>query len=222
MSKSLGNVADCDQVADAVGGEALRFWCVSHHYRAQVDFDMQEIDGTVRFYSLEAADKDLSYFYDTLGKIERELGDATVEGVRDEKWIDAARAALADDFNTPVVMATLHDAAKTANKLIEQKKGVDPNVRRNKLAQLGDDLRAIGAAVGLLSQKPSQYLAERKARLVKRKHIDVAAVEQAIKERIAARAAKDWPKADETKARLAALGVQFSDGDGTIEWWVAD
>jgi cysteinyl-tRNA synthetase len=223
MAKSRGNVFNCDQVADVVGGEALRFWCVSHHYRAQVEFDVQPVDDGVRFHSLEAADRDLSYFYETLAKIEREIGDATVDGARDEKWIHAVREALADDFNTPVVMATLHDAAKTANKLIEQKKGIEPNVRRHKLAQIGDDLRAIGAAVGLLSQKPAQYLAERRTRLVKRKNVDVAAVEQAIAERVAARAAKDWPKADAAKAKLGALGVQFSDSpDGKTEWWVAD
>ena len=41
MSKSLGNVFNCDQIAAAVGGEALRFFCVSHHYRSPVDFDVQ-------------------------------------------------------------------------------------------------------------------------------------------------------------------------------------
>jgi cysteinyl-tRNA synthetase len=45
MSKSLGNVFGCDAIADAVGGEALRFFCVSHHYRSPVDFDVQATDG---------------------------------------------------------------------------------------------------------------------------------------------------------------------------------
>jgi cysteinyl-tRNA synthetase len=216
MSKSLGNVFNCDQVADAVGGEALRFFCVSHHYRASVDFDVQEIDGGVRFYSLEAADRDLAYFYETLAKIVRIYG-GEPPADSDPKRLAAVRDALADDFNTPVVMATLHEAAKAANKLTEKKK------ENAVLAQVFHDLRAIGAAVGLLSQEPAKYLAERRDRLVRAKKIDVAAVEHALADRAAARAAKDWPRADELKAKLTALGVKWSDApDGTTEWSVAD
>ena len=76
MSKSLGNVFGCDQIAEAVGGEALRFFCVKHHYRSPIEFEVEELkapDGTptgVRFRSLEAADRDLEYFYVTLQKID--------------------------------------------------------------------------------------------------------------------------------------------------------
>jgi cysteinyl-tRNA synthetase len=66
MSKSLGNVFNADQIADAVGGEALRYFCVKHHYRSPVDFDVQATDGGIRFFSLEAADRELAKFYDTL------------------------------------------------------------------------------------------------------------------------------------------------------------
>jgi cysteinyl-tRNA synthetase len=222
MSKSLGNVFNCDQIADAVGGEALRFFCVSHHYRSPVDFEVQIVDDVPRFYSLEAADRDLAYFYETLAKIERFLGEDTVDVKRDEKWIDATRDALADDFNTPVVVATMHDAGKQANKLLEQRKG-DKIAQRNTLAQIGDDLRAIGAAVGLLSQKPAQYLAERRARLVRAKKIDVAAVEALIAARATARAAKDYTRSDELKRQLDAIGVKLFDApDGTTSWSVAD
>ena len=85
MSKSLGNVFNCDQIAEAVGGEALRFFCVSHHYRSPVDFEVESIkapDGTttgIRFRSLEAADRGLEYFYITLQKLEP-FADALADG----------------------------------------------------------------------------------------------------------------------------------------------
>ncbi|HMG26520.1 MAG TPA: cysteine--tRNA ligase, partial [Acidimicrobiia bacterium] len=58
MSKSLGNVVDCREIADAVGGEALRLFCVSHHFRSPVEFDFQAIRDAdqrvigARFHSL--------------------------------------------------------------------------------------------------------------------------------------------------------------------------
>jgi len=215
MSKSLGNVFNCDQIADAVGGEALRFFCVSHHYRSPVDFEVQRVDDGVRFYSLEAADRDVAYFYETLAKIVRLYGgEPPVDG--DPKRLAAVRDALADDFNTPVVVAQLHDAAKSANKLLDKKK------KDMVVAQAFHDMRAIGAAVGLLSQEPAKYLAERRARLVKRKNIDVAEVEALIAARKAARDAKDWAKADEVKGRLTELGVQVHDSPTGTEWTVAD
>ena len=73
MSKSLGNVFNCDQIAEAVGGEALRYFCVRHHHRSPVDFDVQLTDEGVRFFSLEAADRELAKFYETLAKIDQFL-----------------------------------------------------------------------------------------------------------------------------------------------------
>jgi cysteinyl-tRNA synthetase len=245
MSKSLGNVFNCDQIADAVGGEALRFFCVSHHYRSPVDFEVQAIDaagqprdaslswyppGTItgyRLFSLEAADRSLSYFYDTLRKIDHFVahnGDAgageVVPGA--DALVPAAREALADDFNTPVVIAAMHDAAKLANKLVDKSKGVDKAMRERSIARLGRDLREVGSAVGLLLQEPARYLTGRRSRLVRDKRIDVAAVEAKIAERATARVNKDWSRADEIKKELAALGVQPSDTDAGTDWSVVD
>ncbi len=223
MSKSLGNVFNCDQIAAAVGGEALRFFCVKHHYRSDAEFDVQIVDGAPRFYSLEAADRDLSYFYKTLLDIGRELGaEAVPEGERDPRYLAAVRDALADDFNTPVAVATMHDIAKQANKLREQKKGIDKQVRRRTLAHLADDLRKIGSALGILAQPPAAYLADRRARLVRAKKIDVAAVEGKLADRTAARAAKDFTRADAIKGELAAMGVQLHDTPGGTDWSVQD
>ena len=62
-------------MVESVGGEALRFFCVSHHYRSPVDFDVQVVDGVARFFSLEAADRSLSGFYTTLQRIDQFIGD---------------------------------------------------------------------------------------------------------------------------------------------------
>ncbi|MGE5185818.1 MAG: cysteine--tRNA ligase, partial [Acidobacteriota bacterium] len=105
------------------------------------------------------------------------------------------------------------------NKLVERGKGIDKGLRQRTLARLGKDLRAVGTAVGLLSQQPAAYLADRRARLVRAKHIDVAQVEAKLAERTSARAAKDYARADALKAELAAMGVQLHDRDGGGTYW---
>ena len=230
MSKSLGNVFNCDQIAEAVGGEALRFFCVSHHYRSPVDFEVQ-VEASkptrVRFYSLEAADRSLAKFYETLQRIDTFIangGDAGDGAVlpEAEKLVPEARAALADDFNAPIVMASLHAAGTLANKLLDEGKGIDKQVRRRTLARLGRDLRAVGAAIGVFVQAPATYLAERRARLVKARGIDVAYVAAKIAERKDARAAKDFTRGDAIRDELAAIGVALHDGPGGTDWSVQD
>ena len=226
MSKSLGNVFNCDQIAAAVGGEALRFFCVSHHYRSPVDFDVQLIDGVPRFFSLEAADRSLSGFYTTLQRIDQfvagnDAGDGAVLPEA-EKLVTDAKASLAEDFNAPEVVAAMHGAAKLANKLLDEGKGIDKQVRRRTLARLGRDLRAFGGAIGVLTQDPATYLRERRERLVKAKQIDVAAVEHKLGERKAARAEKNFTRADEIRKELSAMGVEVLDTPAGTDWRIAD
>ena len=227
MSKSLGNVFNADQIAGEVGGEALRFFCVSHHYRSPVDFEVEVVGTGVRFHSLESADRRLAYFYDTLARIDvfvAQGGDGGAGPVvpEAEQLVPAARDALADDFNAPVVVAALGEAAKLANKLLDEGKGLDKQQRRRTLARLGKDLRTVGAAVGILLAPPAQYLAERRTRMAQRLGIQASAVEAKLAERAAARAAKDFARADAVRGELAAMRVEVLDTPGGTDWRVRD
>jgi cysteinyl-tRNA synthetase len=232
MSKSLGNVVDCQEIADAVGGEALRLFCVSHHFRSPVEFEFEAIRDAdqqvigARFHSLEAADRKLSYFYTTLRRIDEFLqsGDGGTGAVlpESEKLVPDARAALADDFNTPVVMAALHEAAALANRLLDEGKGIDKGVRRRTLARIAADIRKVGEALGVFAAEPRAYLTERRARLVKQRGIDVAAVERLLADRAAARAAKDFTRSDAIRGELSGLGVAVHDTPQGTDWSVHD
>ena len=234
MSKSLGNVFGCDQIADAVGGEPLRYFYSKHHYRTAIDFEVEEVRDPVtgavtgvRFRSLEAADRELEYFYKALAGIDALLaqggdgGDGPVMPEA-ERLIPAALEGLADDFNTPVVIAAMYEAATLANRLVAEPKGVDKQLRRRTLARLGKDLRTAGAALGILLADPRAYQRERRDRLVRWRSIDVARVEHLIAERATARAAKDFARGDALRGELGALGIELHDTPQGTDWSVRD
>jgi cysteinyl-tRNA synthetase len=232
MARSEGNVFGCQQIADAVGAEALRFFFVSHHYRSPIEFEYvaaRDADGRiteVKFPSLEAADRRLAYFYETLSRLDAFVAqaDAGAGAVMPEAeaLVSTVREALADDFNAPVTVAAIGEAAKLANKLLDEGKGIDKQLRRRTLARLATDLRAVGAAIGILAQEPAAYLRARRDRQVAKRGLDVAKVEQLLADRAAARAAKDWTRADAVRNELTALGVELLDTPQGTDWRVIE
>ena len=232
MSKSLGNVFGCAQIAAAVGPEALRFYFVSHHYRSPIDFEVEVVkdaageDTGVRFPALEAADRRLGYFYSTLRRIDDFIasGDGGEGAVvpEAERLPAEAREALADDFNAPIVVAALGEAARVANRLLDEGKGIDKQVRRRSLARLGRDLRAVGWALGVLGDEPARYLAARRDRLAAARGLDGARIAGLIAQRAEARAAKDFARADVVRGELTALGVELLDTPGGTDWRVIE
>jgi cysteinyl-tRNA synthetase len=232
MARSVGNVLDVRHLIAEVGAEALRFFVVSHHYRSPVDFEVgvdEAPDGSKvqRFKSIEAADRRLEYFYLTLQRIDAFLaqgGDAgdgaVVPGA--DGLLAEVRAALADDFNSPVAVAAAGEVAKLANKLLDEGKGIDKQVRRRSLARIGKDLRTVGQALGVFHADPAEYLRGRRERLVRRRRLDVAAVEQLLADRTAARKAKDFAAADVIRGELTALGVEVLDTPAGTDWRVTE
>jgi cysteinyl-tRNA synthetase len=226
MSKSLGNVFSCPQVAAFAGPEALRFFVVAHHYRSPTNFEVATEDGEVVFRDLDVADRRLAYFYATLERIDGFVagndGGAGEVMPEVEALVREARAALADDFNSSVVIAALGEAAKTANKLLDEGKGIDKGLRRRTLAAFGRELRSVGGALGILQAEPAAYLTAQRSRLAARKKLDVAAVERLLAQRGEARAAKDFARSDEIRDELKAMGVAVLDTPRGADWRIAE
>ena len=229
MSKSLGNVFGCTTICDAVGGEALRLFSVSHHYRSPVNFEVRaDEDDQPVFVDLLAADRRLDYFYTTLRRIDemvatmKDPGDGEVVAEVDALE-PAARAGVLDDFNSPVVLAALSEAARAANKLLDEPKGVAKDVRRRSIKRFGERIRSVAnGALGILTADPVEFLAGRRHRLARARGIDADQVRSLLAERTEARKAKDFARSDELRDRIVAMGVEVLDKPGGVDWRVND
>jgi len=133
------------------------------------------------------------------------------------------RAAMDDDFNTAVAIAELGEAARVANKLLDDPSAAPKDVRRRSLARLGRDLReAASGALGLLEREPRDFLHARRARLAAARGIEPAQIAERLADRDAARKAKDFARADAIRGELRALGVEVMDTPRGAEWRIGE
>ena len=118
-------------------------------------------------------------------------------------YIEAIDAAITNDLATPKLLATLHDALR------------DPDITTD---GLGVVVAAADALLGLQlgELKPAEVDPRRTADDLAPEEREE--IERLVAERTAARAEKNWPRADEIRAELDALGVQVTDTPAGPAW----
>jgi cysteinyl-tRNA synthetase len=224
MSKSLGNVVTIRKVAETHDLEALRLLLISVHYRSPANFTIaRDAAGAAVYPDLDEAEARLDYFYRTLERLDAflaPLGNIT-DKLPPSELATNVGVAMDDDFNTAAAIGHLYEAFVLANKLLDDAKAVPKPQRQQTLAAIARDARTIGETLGIMRRPPSEFLLARRGRLCVRRGIDPAAVEAKIAERTAARAGKDFKRADELRAELKTTGVELMDGAAGTAWRVA-
>jgi cysteinyl-tRNA synthetase len=208
MSKSLGNFFTVRDVLARYDGEGLRFFLLGTHYRNDFNFSDAILD---------EAERRLGYLYETLVKAERTAGDAAAGA--QAPFVEACRAALDDDFNTPQTLGILAEAFTAANVLAD-KKGKKAPAERSELAAFARDAREACATLGILQRAPAEALRALRDKAAKRRGIDEEVVEDRIAARAEARKAKDFARSDALRDELLAIGVAIMDGPEGTTWKV--
>jgi cysteinyl-tRNA synthetase len=224
MSKSLGNVVSIRKVAESHDLEALRLLLTSVHYRSPVSFTLGtacQSEGQSEFPDLDEAEARLEYFYRTLERLDAFLVGKSLPAELPATELHARfEEAMDDDFNTAAVVGHLYDAFVSTNKLLDDPKVAKKPDRVAALAAASRDLRAVGAVLGILQRPSSEFLLGRRQRQCARRKIDGTAVETEIGERTAARAARDFARADQIRDSLRARGVELMDTPTGTAWRV--
>lgn len=180
MSKSLGNFVTMAELLDKTRGEVIRHSLLQAQYRGPLDFS---------YDAMAESEAALSGLY-------RAVGDAPID--RDVPVDDAFLEALADDLNTPLALARLHQLANMVNR---GDAAARPILKRS--AEL----------LGLLPDTATAWFHHSR-------HddgIDDASIQAWIDQRRQARADRNFAEADKIRDDLASHGITLEDkADGTI------
>jgi cysteinyl-tRNA synthetase len=208
MSKSLGNFFTVRDVLKKYQAEELRFFIVRAHYRSPLNYSDVHLDD---------ARNSLKRLYTALALVTPE------PTVVDWAEPSAARfkAAMDNDFGTPDAVAVLFELATEVN--------------RSNSAKVAGLLRALGAMLGLLQLPPSEYLQWRPqvatsilsgtvvlddlvASGAIQGGLGKPEIETLIAQRAAAKADKNFAKADQIRQQLLDQGIVLKDSPHGTTW----
>lgn len=191
MSKSLGNFRTVRDLLQEWPGEVIRYALLTAHYRKPLDFS-----GDL----LASAKSSLDRLYGAL----RESAVAVDASIQHPQ-LDELEGYLLDDLNTPQGLAVLHALASEINKA----EGA------NKTA-LQSVLRKAGSFIGLLQLDAEAWF--KWAPASSTGGLSDAEIDQLIQERIDAKKAKNFARADEIRNQLKEQGIILEDSKDGTRW----
>ena len=201
MSKTTGNTVNPDELlsgnnkffSKAYAPSVIRFFNAQSSYRSVLDLTD---DG------LLASEKGFYRLMDAVNLLDS-LKASTTSSINIPAWKQTCYDAMNDDFNSPILIAHLFEAAKYINQVKEGSETLstdDLNLLKETINNFVYDI------LGLENNAKSDSGTDKLS----------GAVDVLIRLRQDARANKDFAMSDKIRDELAAVGIQLKDGkDGT-------
>jgi cysteinyl-tRNA synthetase len=195
MSKSLGNYYTLrDVLAKGYSPESVRYLLASVPYRKQLNFTFEALR------SAATAIERLRNFRLRLNTERFDPGENPRSAARSEEARREFEAGMDDDLNTARALAAVFDYVRETNTLMDA-----GEFKAGDVAGARELLERFDTIFDVLE-------AEKKARLSPEQ------IQQAIEERLAARKARDFARADQIRRELAANGVILEDTKEGTRW----
>lgn len=194
MSKSLGNFYTLrDLLAMGFSARAIRYLLISVPYRKQLNFTLENLRGVEnrikRLHDFQCR----LYEAKALEGTDTALAEAIASARRDFE------AALDDDLNSSAALAVVSEFETTLNRALTA--GSLPTSCKQ---QAIEALRAFDSVLGVFGEVRSEVLEEQ--------------IQQLIAERAAAKAAKNYARADEIRQYLSERGILLEDTKAGVRW----
>jgi cysteinyl-tRNA synthetase len=201
MSKSFGNYFLPKEIIEGstelfekpYTADVLRFFMMQAHYRSNLDFTQD---------ALNASEKGYARLIEAM-KLIHKLNTSASSSFDVNELVNSFYQAMNDDFNTPILIANLFEAAKNIN-LINDGKATITTADRDLLAK-----EMNGFIAGVLGLQPSEESNDSKLAPVMNLVLDL---------RQQARSNKDWTTSDKIRDGLAAAGIVVKDGKEGTTW----
>ncbi len=224
MSKSLGNIFPVREILKIYRPEVLRLFILQSHYRSPVDYSESALaetrSGLVRCYTT------LHLLKEIMGKTAVSSAAANEKNlVKQQEYISKLKelqgkfdSSLDDDFNTAQALGYVFEAVRLMNNFIVTEKNISPAIKVNILDEAQKAFEHFGTVLGIFQDDPDRFFSFDREIEISKRGLNVDEIERLIGERQAARAAKDWAKADAIRQKLAGLHVVLKDAGNTTSW----
>ncbi|HSP13017.1 MAG TPA: cysteine--tRNA ligase [Salegentibacter sp.] len=203
MAKSTGNnilpeeifSGNNDILDKPFSPNVTRFFVLQAHYRSVLDFSNE---------ALSASEKGFNRLVDAYQQIEKlPVGNSSTISV--SEWKQSCYDAMNDDFNSPILIAKLFDAAKFINTVKEGNAEItseDREVLHQTMKNFMFDVLGLLDKASENEESTQKQLSD--------------TIELLIKLRAEARVNKDFALSDQIRDQLQAIGIQLKDGkEGT-------
>src|SRR5690554_2931967 len=202
MGKSLGNFITLSELftgthkllQKAYSPMTIRFFILQAHYRSTLDFSND---------ALIAAEKGLKRLLEAYKNISK-INVSNNSTINISELENKAMEAICDDFNTPIVISYLFEAASLINKIIDGKE----KINKEGLEYLNNFFEKwLIDILGIKDEQESNMMPKIEG-----------LVNLVLDIRKQARENKDWAKSDEIRDKLSELGIKIKDGNEGISW----
>ncbi len=203
MSKSLGNFFTIRDVMEKFHPEVIRYFIVSSHYRSPVNFSD---------VALKEAKTALTRFYHAFKAYQQQFNEKLTDHFS-QIHLERFNAAMCDDFNTAEAMAVLFELAKELNRALKEENAEQAKVFYSTLRHLTNIL-------GLVQHNVDDFLRSDIGQ--EALGLSESEIEELIQQRVDAKKAKDFTKADSIRQNLLDQGVVLEDTRQGTLWRRAD
>ncbi len=194
MSKSKGNYFTLNDLLKKYTYNEIRYLFLSTHYRDKLNYTEKAMQNAAKGAAkLELALQNLDFFIANAKEGESDSGFLATAKQRRREFEEA----MDGDFNTPKALRVIHELVSDIYKYAGKEKGTLETARSTLLLML--HTFGLFEKEGESSQLPAELIKE-------------------IHEREAARAAKDWAKADAIRSKLKEKGILLDDFPEGTRW----